>query len=110
MRELLRLEYFHYAYRRFIFLFPEVLAMDGTANQKVLRHDRQTVLLLTDHLVITPREHARIWVISRIGVKTICGLLAVIMALSGTEIFTRTRRAILSQQPSALPASVERAA
>ncbi len=34
--------------------------MDITANQRELRHDRHTVSLLTDHLVITPKYRGKI--------------------------------------------------
>ena len=34
--------------------------MDGYGNRKELRHDRHTVSLLTDHLVIAPKYRGRI--------------------------------------------------
>jgi putative transposase len=34
--------------------------MDGADKKKELRHDRHTVSLLTDHLVITPKYRGKI--------------------------------------------------
>lgn len=34
--------------------------MDGTANQKELRHDRYTVSLLSDHMVFAPKYRGKI--------------------------------------------------
>ncbi len=34
--------------------------MDGYGNRKELRHDRHTVSLLTDHMVITPKYRGKI--------------------------------------------------